>query len=263
MYDHNTGLYYPRQIKNAEFVLIPKLLPEGSKLREVYDFMKANHIDQLNTAETSKAANRDVLTIFDEKTGNLVEGFKNALEPRHIQEYSYKYLYKQQEVPQHMADANNKAGAQIMKKILDNIQLANSNQLRTWAREFQQAFTINIEESAKAMCTRFGWEIDEATGQIINKDYEEFDENGERLPDDIIQRNKENINFDYFWSRFREEAARLGQDSNFFDYIVPAENGMPLMPAYMNKNSVKLQNIAQAIFNSAVTRQTLPGWHAA
>ena len=263
VYDPNTGLYYPRQIKNAEFVLIPKLLPEGSKLKEVYEFMKANNIDQLNTAETSKAANKDVFTIFDEKTGNLVEGFQDTLESRHIQEYSYKYLYKQQEVPQHMADESNKAGAQIIKKILDNIQLSGDEKLKRYAREFQQAFTANIEESAKAMCSRFGWTIDETTGKIVNKEYEEFDENGERLPDDIIQRNRENINLDYFYSRLREEAARLGQDSNFFDYIIPAENGMPLMPAYMNKSNIKLQNVTQSIFNSAITRQMLPGWHAA
>lgn len=34
------------------------------------------------------------------------------------------------------------------------------------------------------------------------------------------------------------------------------------MPNYMNNVSTKLESIAQSIFNSAVTRQKLPGWHA-
>jgi hypothetical protein len=35
--------------------------------------------------------------------------------------FSYNYLYRQQEVPQHMVDASNKAAIQIMKKMLDNL----------------------------------------------------------------------------------------------------------------------------------------------
>ena len=40
------------------------------------------------------------------------------------QPFSYMYLYKQQDVPQHITDAQNKAGIQVMKKILDNSQAA-------------------------------------------------------------------------------------------------------------------------------------------
>lgn len=31
----------------------------------------------------------------------------------------------------------------------------------------------------------------------------------------------------------------------------------------MNYASIKLQSIAQSIFNNSITKQKLPGWHAA
>lgn len=52
-------------------------------------------------------------------------------------------------------------------------------------------------------------------------------------------------------------------DSNFIEYLTPDEFGNPAMPNYMNNVSSKLESIAQAIFNSSITRQKFPGWHAA
>ena len=43
----------PRQIKNAELVLVPCLI-KGTQLEEVYNMMKEAGVDQLNTIETSK-----------------------------------------------------------------------------------------------------------------------------------------------------------------------------------------------------------------
>lgn len=264
-YDKNTGMYYPRQIKNAEFVLIPKLLPKDSQLRKVYDFMRKNDIGQLNTAETSKAAKRTIFTIWDQKTGEFNENFEKEFNENYVEDYFYQYLYKQQEVPEHIKDAKNKAGIQIMKKIIDNIiKASNGNiQLQQWADEFQEAYTANIEESFYEFLDNVGWALDSETGKIVNAIYPTTDNQGNELSEETIKANKETLNFNKFYQLAREEAARVGRDSNFMEYLIPNEFGDPEMPNYMNNVMTALESIAQSIFNGSITRQTLPGWHAA
>jgi hypothetical protein len=269
VFDSNTGLFYPRQIKNAEFVLIPKLLPKDSQLRKIHDWMQANNIGQLNTAETSKAAKKNVFTIWDANTGDFNEDFANNFNESYVENYYYQYLYKQQDVPQHIMDEHNKAGVQIMKKIIDNIvneEDANNpkrKQLVTWANEYQNAYTANIKEDFNNFLDAMGWIYDTKTGTIVNSDYATTDMYGDKLPDDVIETNRTTLNFDNFYTRAREEAARLGMDSNFMEYLIPDEFGNPTMPNFMNIVTAKLESVAQSIYNNKITRQVLPGWHAA
>lgn len=266
IYDSETGLYYPRQIKNAEFVLIPKLLPEGTELRRVYDWMRANDIGQLNTAETSKAAKKNIFTIWDATTGAFNENFENEYKESYVENYHYEYLYKQQDVPQHMVDAKNKAGIQIMKKIIDNV-IYNIDDSKSYVKqladEFQQAYTANIKEDFFNLLDSMGWTYDKESGKIVNTEYATTDSEGNPLSEDVIEHNRTTLNFNNFYTRAREEAARLGMDSNFIEYLIPNEFGTPVMPNSMNSVITKLESIAQAIYNNKVTRQTLPGWHAA
>ena len=250
VYDNKTGIFAPRQIKNAEFVLIPKLLPKNSELRKVYDWMMKNDIGQLNTAETSKAAKKNIFTIWNAETGKFNENFEDNFTNDYIEDYYYQYLYKQQDVPQHLMDEENKAGSQIMKKILDNIINNSDNsehrqELVQWANDFQNAYTANIQESFNDFLDGMGWKYDKEKDKITNID------------------GSENLNYDRFYARAREEATRLGMDSNFFDYITTDDFGNPIMPNCMNITMNKLESIAQACYNSTITRQTLPGWHAA
>lgn len=269
VFDSNTGLFYPRQIKNAEFVLIPKLLPKDSQLRKIHDWMQDNNIGQLNTAETSKAAKKNVFTIWDANTGDFNEDFANNFNESYVENYYYQYLYKQQDVPQHIMDEHNKAGVQIMKKIIDNIvneEDANNpkrKQLVTWANEYQNAYTANIKEDFNNFLDAMGWIYDTKTGTIVNSDYATTDMYGDKLPDDVIETNRTTLNFDNFYTRAREEAARLGMDSNFMEYLIPDEFGNPTMPNFMNIVTAKLESVAQSIYNNKITRQVLPGWHAA
>lgn len=252
VFDAETGLYMPRQIKNAEFVLIPKLLPEGSELRRVHDWMMKHDIGQLNTEETSKAAKKTVFTIWDEATGDFHEDFEDKFDDSYIENYQYQYLYKQQEVPQHMIDEHNKAGIQIMKKIIDNIidttdiNNPEREQLVAWANDFQSAYTANIKEDFNSFLDAMGWKYDTDTGHIIN-----------------ASNDSTELNFDDFYNRARQEAARLGMDSNFIEYLMPNEFGVPVMPNYITTVANKLESIAQSIYNNRITRQTLPGWHGA
>lgn len=262
-FDSNTGTFYPRQIKNAEFVLIPKLLPKDSELIKVYEWMRANDIGQLNTAETDKAAKKNIFTIWSEDKAEFIDPNTNkSFNNNYVQNYYYQYLYKQQDVPQHMLNEKNKLGAQISKKIIDNVSTA-SPEVRQWADEYQAALVENIKEDYVSFLNNMGWEYDITTGHIVNSNYATTDSNGNPLPEDVIKTNRETLNLTNFYSRAREEAARLGMDSNFMEYLIPNEFGVTTMPNIMNNVAAKLESVAQALFNRTITRQTMPGWHAA
>lgn len=241
-YDSYTGVHYPRQIKNAEFVLIPELL-KGTQLKELYNFMHKYDIGQVNTNETSKAAKKNVLTFWD-NDGNINPNFEQDLISNNenaIEDYYYRFLYKQQDVPEHMKDAQNKAGVQITKKICDN---ANES-VKPYINTFFKNYCANIKEDFKKLLFNMGWKEDK-NGKLVN-----------------IDSDKQTLDFTDFYKKARIEAQRLGMDSNFIEYLTPDEFGNPAMPNYMNNVSSKLESIAQAIFNSSITRQKFPGWHAA
>lgn len=245
IFDPVDGLIKPRQIKNAEFVLIPKLLPENSSLKELYNIMVDNDIDQINTVETDKAAKRNVLEYWD-NDGNVTdenkEKFANALKNGYgIENYYYNHLYKQQEVPDHMRDAKNKLAVQISKKIFDNVNTG-SQQTKDAFNKFQKAYVAKIKRSFDKTIRNLGLEMN---------------------PNGSVKAKHGIVNVENIYRRAREEAQRLGVDSNFLEYLSTDKMGSPLMPNWMNNVSIKLENIAQAIFNRGITRQMLPGWHAA
>lgn len=260
-YDAANRVYYPRQIKNAEFVIIPKLLPKGSDLAYIYRLMTDNDIAQLNTKETSKAANKNVLTLWDNDGKLQSDSFVEAIKDNtNVENYYYRNLYKQQDVVDHMVDEENKAGIQIMKKIQDNLNSGNPA-VKQSVNNLQTAFSANIKNSFNQLLFNIGFEF--VDNKIQNRFYKTTDENGNPLSTAQIEFNKYNINFNDFYRRVRVEAERLGMDSNFMEYITPNEDGSVDMPNFMNNISSKLESIAQAMFNKSITRQTLPGWHAA
>ena len=269
VYDSDTRQFIPRQIKNAEFVLIPKLLPEGSELIKVYNWMRANDIGQLNTAETDKAAKKNILDIWidakDEEGNSIIKFIDPNTNPNfdnsYIQNYKYKYLYKQQDVPQHMINEENKLGAQISKKILDNVSTA-PKEVQDWANEYQEAYTENIKQDFINFITTMGWELD-SNGRLVNSEYATTDTEENPLDAETIRLNRTTLNLNNYYARARQEAIRLGMDSNFMEYLTTDEFGRPIMPNSMNNVQQKLESVGQALFNRAVTRQVLPGWHAA
>lgn len=252
-YDEKLNTIAPRQIKNAEFVLVPRFI-RGTQLEQVYKAMKDNNIDQLNTEETSKAGKARVLTIFDEKTGEVTEehlkDFNNKAED-YREEYDYNHLYTQQETPQHM-NAKNKAGIQIMKKILDNID--RNSPLYDYKEDFFNMYVANIKDSFNSLVDELKIPLDK-DGNI------KFDAAG----------NITGVDMQVFFDKLKDECMRLGLDSNMMDFVTLnasapiATNGCPnpVMPTYLSNVINKLESISQAMFNSAITRQELPGFHAA
>lgn len=253
-FDKNTNTFAPRQIKNAEFVLVPQFI-KGTQLEQVYNMMKENGIDQLNTEETSKAGKARVLSLFDEETGELtqknIDDF-NAHAKDYIEEYDYNHLYTQQETPQHL-DAENKAGIQILKKMIDNI--VDGTPLATTRDDFFKNYEANIYESFEDICREINIPLDK-NGNI------KLDSDG----------NIRGLNYQVFFNKLREECMRLGLDSNMIDYVTLVKNQAinnitkrpnAEMPAILSNTMNKLESIAQSVFNRGITRQTLPGFHAA
>lgn len=244
-FDDRYNMEVPRQIKNAEFVLVPRFI-RGTELAAVYNMMMEAGIDQLNTVETSKAANEEVLILWD-NDGNLVPDVQEtfvskAKEAAKRNIFSYNNLYTQQETPQHMNDEN-KFSIQIAKKILDNITEDNKT---LWALK-QQYFDLldtNISESARDFYVNFDIPIDE-NGNI-------------KLEDGELS----GINRREFFSKLRDEIIRVGADSNLIDFVTLDENGVNTkMPVELNNVAKKFESICQALTNNRITRQTLPGFH--
>lgn len=233
-----------RQIKNAEFVLVPRLI-EGTQLEQVYKLMKKAKIDQLNTEETSKAGKCNVLTLWDnngeiteENARDFVINAEGASEL-----FNYNYLYTQQETPSHMA-SENKAAIQFMKKIIDNIDENNTNkELVDLKHKFQRLYVENIISSAEDFADELGLELDENGNLNLKEDSP--------------------INQSAIYDLLKDEMSRKGLDSNSEDYVTFNKDGIPIMPSYFGHFHKKFENIVQGLINNRITRQTLPGFHAA
>ena len=261
-YNAELGVVAPRQIKNAEFVLVPRLIKD-TQLEQVAKLMDKFGIDQLNTEETSKAGKANILTLWDnngEIDSKIIEdldkesGFKSDFckavkSPEACQIFDYNHLYTQQETPQHI-NAENKAAIQIMKKIVDNID--KDSPLYAYKETFMDCHAANVYDDFVELMQDCGLELDE-DGNL------KLDEQG----------NPVGLNAEVFFEKLQAEAERQALDSNMMDFLTLQDEerigNTPLtrMPLFMSNVSTKLENIAQAMFNNGITRQKLPGFHAA
>lgn len=236
-------LVNPIQIKNAEFVLIPRFLG-NTELGALAKMMNDNGISQVNFTTTEKATTSKVLKLWDSE-GNFprkeeLANFSSSLQTHYKTGY-YSNLYTQQDVPQHM-DGENKAGLQIVKKLIDNI--SNTPEGQSLIKDFFDCFTANIQESFNDAASRIGVEIN-------NKGEITYD--GETV---AIDNNK-------FIALIKDELTRRGLDSNYRKYAeINPETGLPYMPAWSNLIRSKLESIVNSIFTNNITRQTLKGFHA-
>ena len=238
------GLVNPIQIKNAEFVLIPRFLG-NTELGALAKMMNDNGISQVNFTTTEKATTSKVLKLWDSE-GNFprkeeeLASFSSSLQTHYKTGY-YSNLYTQQDVPQHM-DGENKAGLQIVKKLIDNI--SNTPEGQSLIKDFFDCFTANIQDSFNDAASRIGVEIN-------NKGEITYD--GETV---AIDNNK-------FIALIKDELTRRGLDSNYRKYAeINPETGLPYMPAWSNLVRSKLESIVNSIFTNNITRQTLKGFHA-
>lgn len=241
--DNNAKLANPIQIKNAEFVLIPRFLG-NSELAALAKYMTDNNIGQVNFTTTEKATTNRVLEFWDSHgkfpSKEKLKQFNLDIQTKYKTGW-YSNLYTQQDIPQHM-DGENKAGLQIVKKLIDNI--GNTPEGQSLIKDFFDNFTANIQDSFKDAASRIGVEID-AKGNVV------------------YEGNQAKIDNNQFISLIKDELTRRGLDSNYRKYAeINPETGLPYMPAWTNLVRSKIENIVNSIFTNRVTRQVLPGFHA-
>lgn len=241
--DNDAKLANPIQIKNAEFVLIPRFLG-NSELGLLAKYMTENNIGQVNFTTTEKATTNRVLEFWDAHgkfpSKKKLEGFVSDIQTKYKTGW-YSNLYTQQDIPQHM-DGENKAGLQIVKKLIDNI--GNTPEGQSLIKDFFDNFTANIQDSFKDAASRIGVSID-AKGNVVYED------------------GKAKIDNNQFIALIKDELTRRGLDSNYRKYAeINPETGMPYMPAWTNLVRSKIKNIVNSIFTNRITRQVLPGFHA-
>lgn len=241
--DNDAKLANPIQIKNAEFVLIPRFLG-NSELGLLAKYMTENNIGQVNFTTTEKATTNRVLEFWDAHgkfpSKKKLEGFVSDIKTKYKTGW-YSNLYTQQDIPQHM-DGENKAGLQIVKKLIDNI--GNTPEGQSLIKDFFDNFTANIQDSFKDAASRIGVSID-AKGNVVYED------------------GKAKIDNNQFIALIKDELTRRGLDSNYRKYAeINPETGMPYMPAWTNLVRSKIENIVNSIFTNRITRQVLPGFHA-
>lgn len=241
--DNDAKLANPIQIKNAEFVLIPRFLG-NSELGLLAKYMTDNNIGQVNFTTTEKATTNRVLEFWDAHgkfpSKERLKQFNEDIQTKYKTGW-YSNLYTQQDIPQHM-DGENKAGLQIVKKLIDNI--GNTPEGQFLIKDFFDNFTANIQDSFKDAAARIGVEID-AKGNVV------------------YEGNQAKIDNNQFISLIKDELTRRGLDSNYRKYAeINPETGLPYMPAWTNLVRSKIENIVNSIFTNRVTRQVLPGFHA-
>ena len=241
--DNDAKLANPIQIKNAEFILIPRFLG-NSELGALAKYMTDNNIGQVNFTTTEKATTNRVLEFWDSHgkfpSKERLKQFNLDIQTKYKTGW-YSNLYTQQDIPQHM-DGENKAGLQIIKKLIDNI--GNTPEGQSLIKDFFDNFTANIQDSFKDAASRIGVSID-AKGNVVYED------------------GKAKVDNNQFIALIKDELTRRGLDSNYRKYAeINPETGMPYMPAWTNLVRSKIENIVNSIFTNRITRQVLPGFHA-
>lgn len=109
----------PVQHKYAEAVLIPELLPEGSKLRDMAYWMDNNNVDLVGSTKIVKVGSfgsTDISKASDAKS------LGEALSKAYIHQLSYSDYRIQTNVPEHI-NSSQLFGTQVRKLIMANINM--------------------------------------------------------------------------------------------------------------------------------------------
>ena len=112
-------LKIPVQHKYAEAVLIPELLPAGSKLRDMAYWMESKGIDLVGSTKIVKVGGFGSTDIS--KASNAQE-LSNALDKAYIHQLSYGDYRIQTNVPEHI-NSSQLFGTQVRKLVMANIKM--------------------------------------------------------------------------------------------------------------------------------------------
>lgn len=112
-------LKIPVQHKYAEAVLIPELLPTGSKLRDMAYWMESKGVDLVGSTKIVKVGGFGSTDIS--KASNAQE-LSNALDKAYIHQLSYGDYRIQTNVPEHI-NSSQLFGTQVRKLVMANIKM--------------------------------------------------------------------------------------------------------------------------------------------
>lgn len=113
-------LNIPVQHKYAEAILIPELLPAGSPLRDMAEYMESNNIDLCCSTTVVKVGSFGSASIKDARSRDELFG---AMSRGKVHELSYEDYRIQTNVPDHFNNQSQLFGTQIRKLILSGVIL--------------------------------------------------------------------------------------------------------------------------------------------
>lgn len=112
-------LKIPVQHKYAEAVLIPELLPAGSKLRDMAYWMESKGVDLVGSTKIVKVGG---FGSTDMSKASNAQELSNALDKAYIHQLSYGDYRIQTNVPEHI-NSSQLFGTQVRKLIMANIKM--------------------------------------------------------------------------------------------------------------------------------------------
>ena len=115
----NDKVIIPVQHKYAEAVLIPELLPEGSKLRDMANWMDNNNVDLVGSTKIVKVGGFGSTDISKASDANSLN---EALGKAYVHQLSYSDYRIQTNVPEHV-NSSQLFGTQVRKLIMAGINM--------------------------------------------------------------------------------------------------------------------------------------------
>lgn len=115
----DTYQYIPVQHKYAEALIIPELLPKGSKLRDLANWMEANNVDMVGSTKIGKVG------VFGQAKIDAVTdkaGLDVAMSQAYIHELPYSDYRIQTNVPEHI-NSSQLFGTQVRKLIMSGLDM--------------------------------------------------------------------------------------------------------------------------------------------
>ena len=228
-YDETLGMNVPDQIKNSEYVLIPKFIA-GTQLETLHNIMKRNDLAQVDMASARKVGHRNIVSLFNsntfaiEDTGEVLD---NLIKSSTV-ELKYQNLKRQQDIANHIKDSKNKLGTQIARAIITNINKPGT------VKEYFNLLKHNIEEYSAKLLSDMG----------ITQVGDAF-----------------NINHTKLIKFIEQEVIDRDLNNNFVEGIKLNEQGNPNIPLDFNIQRRKYISILTSLFSNRVIDQKFPGVH--
>lgn len=115
----DTYQYIPVQHKYAEALIIPELMPKGSKLRDLANWMEAHNVDMVGSTKIAKVGCFGQANLSDVKDK---ASLNTAMDAAYIHELPYRDYRIQTNVPEHI-NSSQLFGTQVRKLIMAGLDM--------------------------------------------------------------------------------------------------------------------------------------------